>query len=443
MKKGTWIAGAILITLLALYFVLRQKAQTKIKIPNEVISKEVIPAIKNIVRVEISKPNGEFVALEKRDKYWKITKPLDSEIEDFRSKKMDEVFGQKIQLDSLTLSSEKLDSYDLTKEKAFKVSYFSKDTSIPSIEFYVGKESIKNNSSRSFIKTLDGKVFRAKSEISSVIRTPVESLRNRTLFRSNKGVTKVTIRRHSGEKTVLEKQDNKWKLIEPKREINFFQRELSFLDAAFQHLMINNFVDGKSEKDLGLTPPFATIDGEVEGEIVQFEIGHPAPKKYYIRKKGDKRAYEIRKEPGRVLSGDYLAFKDTLARTIVATDIISFRLSNAKKSTLSRKTKEGKWTTQGTKIDQAKIPSLLGSFAMLRGLKWVDKSVTEAYRDLKKPAATFTIKTQDQTHILHIGTIVKKGGIRYAKWASSEYVMEVPRVIWERATLPISKLALK
>lgn len=447
--------GSIIITVLFAFACDASTKQQKEK-PAKIIKKAnsiVIPAVENVARVEILRPGGELVVLEKSADLWGLTKPIQVPVSAFHASKMNAIFGKEMKRDDMVLSTDKLNIYDLSKDRAYKVSLFTKDGATPTSEFYVGKESAsKSGERRSYVKTMDGTPYHVKSEISAVVRAPVKRLRSTLIFAAEpktqpwlisivprKG-PKVEFRRngpesgHNGKSEMLE---GTWEMTEPKvKNFKMDRLQVQQLVDAFTRISANDFGDGKTDKELDLNPPRSIVTARVGEKTIKYEIGNPAKKVYYIRILGEKQAYKVTKGPGRVLAGDYLIFKDRVEKTIPMDDIVSFKLAGEEKLQIVRKGK--KWFAGKVELDSTKIAPLLGTFVKMRAVKWKHETIDEA--GLNPPAAQVILRTKTATYRFEIGKIFKNDKTRYARWSDSDYVMEVPYFVWDRATFGLDKL---
>lgn len=410
------------------------------KVDKKIESKHTI-STKGVERVEISKPNKERVSLEKIDGQWKITKPIQVPVSNFHAKKMNAIFGEKILMDDLVLSKDKLEEYDLSSESAYKVSLFTKSGTSPTAEFYIGKETAtKKGARRSYLKTMEGIAYRSKSEISAVVRAPISNLRSKLIFASKEKPTSISITPREGTAILFELVEKEWKMMTPKVEsFKMDTIQVQQLVNAFTTIRASGFGDGKTDKEMDLDPPRSIVSAKVGTQNVKYEIGNPAKKVYYIRIVGEKHAYKITKGPGRVLAGDYLIFKERVEKTIPMEEIISFQLPGKARLNIVRKNK--KWFAGKTELDSTKIAPLLGTFAKMRAVKWKHESIEDA--GLKPPAGSVVLKTKGGSYRFDIGKVFKKDSSRFARWSDSKYVMEIPYFIWDRATRELNTLKLK
>ncbi len=436
MKKAPFIALAILILLVGAYFSTRKEVVKKITTPYS------IEAVAGIERAEISKPDGELIILEKLEGKWVITKPIQVPVSEFHAKKINETFGKKIAMDDLVLSKEKLADYNLSKENAYKVSLFTKSAPAPSLEFYVGKESaVSSGARRSFIKTLEGVPYRAKSEIAAVVRSPLHNLRTKLIFASKETPDSISIVPREGTSVEFtQNEEDGWKMASPIKE-NFKMDNIQIhqLVGAFRKISADGFGDGLTDKEMDLDPPRAVVSAKFSDRTVTYEVGNPAKKVYYIRIAGEKRASKVTKGPGRVLAGDYLIFKDRVEKTVAMEDIVSFQLAGKEKLNIVRK--GTKWFAGKNELDRTKIAPLLGTFAKIRAVKWQNEEAEAS--GLNPPEGKVILRTKDANFTFEIGKIFKKDNSRYARWSDSEYVMEVPYYIWDRASYGLETLKLK
>ncbi|GEM_PF-4314057 len=388
-----------------------------------------------IERVEITKPKGEKIVLEKKGR-WTIVEPLEAKLAETYENKLNTMFGQDISMDGAL--SEKLDRYDLSDGSAYKVALFTKGGSKAASEFFVGKESSTGKEQRSYIKTMNGKAFVAKSDIASVVRASLDNLRSHVVFHSVKEPNSIEIQNRKDGHVKFEKKASKWEMTLPQKEaFHIAPLEVKQLIETFTHLNAAGFSGRKTDKEMDLDPPLSTVVAMFGKDKVEYEIGNPAKKIYYLREKGSKLAYRITKGPGRVLAGDYLIFKHRVEKTIPLKDIKSFQLAG--KESLIIKKKGKRWFAGKAALDGSKIAPLLGSFAKMTAISWKEKSIEDAGLG-KKSAGKITLKTDDKTYVFEIGSVFKKDGSRYARWADSDYVMEIPKYIWERATTGLDAL---
>ncbi len=397
-------------------------------------------------RLEISKPNGESVVLKKRGDHWRISSPIDAAVSDFYSERIQGALKEKISEDvDVILSKEKLKRYDLSDDRAYKVAFFKSEEAKTITEFYVGKEAkTENGEQRSHIKTMDGIPYFAKSNISSIVRAPVNNLRTKIVFRSKEKPTSITITPRNdsasgGEIIKFEFVGNKWEMTAPKKkhfEIDPIQ--VQQLVDAFTQMKSVGFGDAKTDEEMGLENPHSTVVAKIGDKSVQYEIGNPAKKVFYVRIVGEKSAFKLTKGPGRVLAGDYLIFKNRVEKIVPIDEVISFQLAG--KENLKVVKRGNKWFAGTKELDSSKVAPVLGAFARMTAVKWKHEDRKTA--GLIQPAGRVIINTKNSSHRFEIGAIFKKDNSRYARWSDSEYIMEIPSYIWDRAKYGLESLKL-
>ena len=437
MKKGPIIALVIFVVLVALYFVTQNKPTTEVATPL------TIEAVAKTFRVEVVKPgDGEnLVVLEKKGDVWTLTKPTDAPVEPRTAKQLDEALAKSIRADDLPVPEAKFADYDLTDDKAFKVSIYSEGATSPNIELFLGKDiRVKGtNAQRAYIRTTDGKAYRAQTELGGILRRESSKLRSKVILENDKEAFTELTAIH-GEEIVRLNKGVGWALAEP-TDVKM-DLEMSQVNAMLSHmgnLKAIAFVDGKEDAAFGLAPPAATVTARAGDKLIRVDIGNPEKDKYYAKKPGDPTIYEITKTAGKTLTLGLLDLRNRIEKEIEKEDFEQIAFAGEERVVIE-KSGDG-WVMKKPKsgpVDDAKLSPRLGTFMKLRANTYHDVTMEEA--GLTKPFASIDLKTKQGTFTFLLGKEIDDRGTRYGKWRDSDYIMSVSQFVTDRATAKASEL---
>lgn len=438
MKKGPVIALLILAVLVGIYFAIQNKPVSTVPTPYS------IAAVENASRVEVVKPgDGEnLVVLEKTDDVWRLTKPVDALMDEKIAKQLTEALSKKINSDDLVVPDDKHEEYDLTDDKAYKVSIYAEGASDASAEFLLGKDiRIKGtNAKRSYIKTSEGKAYRAQTELGAVLRQEASKLRSKVVLkgdRENVSEMKITKRGTPGFKFA---KGDSWQIAEPAdTKMSLEMSQVNTLVANFASLQAIAFHDDKSPGELGLDPPDYVV-GAKTPNAVTLHVGNPEKDKFYVQKPGDKAIYEITKNAGRILTSDILDFRNRIEKKFIKDQLTEIAFAGEEGVVVK---KEGEaWVITKPKkvtVDDAKIQPRVGTFTGLRANTYHAISLEEA--GLDKPLGKITFTVDGNKHTFLIGNKeIDDRGTRYGKWEDSEHIMSISQFVTDRATAKVADL---
>lgn len=439
---GSLIALAVVAVLAVVFVTTRDEPAQTVEAPYS------IAKVENLARLELTRPGDELVVLAKKDGSWMLTKPLEAPVAEEVAAELDEAFAKSISTDDLALSAEKAADYELDPEHAVKVALYAEGADAPSAQFSVGKslEVPGTRAERTFIKTTDGKVFRARTDLGDVLRRDVESLRSRQIQKYDRAaITEVTVNYQDGTSVTLKKKGTEgdgWTLTEPAIEMELEKSRVSALLSNLANLVANGFADDKKPADVGLEPAFAEVVAKVDGETRRVLVSAPVEgeKKYYAKKPNAPHIYTISKTTGDALTPTPLTLRNRLVLD-VNQDAITRMEFDGEDRAVVEKQEDGTWKLVRPKsapVKESALSSRLSTFAQLRAIRFEDEPIAET--GLNKPSTRLTFTADGKSHTLLVGDEADKKGNLYAKWQDSELIMVVPQWIKERASTEASAL---
>ena len=171
--KKEYIILAVLIVALSLYLVFHKRDRTLYELP---VLQEV--PVAEITKIEISKPDGTTIALEKTDDRWLIA-PEAYPAEAGKMSVVLESLGN-LTLTALVSESKSYERYGLSKEEKIGVKAWAGEGL--KRDFEVGKAA--SSFQHTFVKIAgDPRVFHARENLKSRFDQTVDGLRDKTVFR--------------------------------------------------------------------------------------------------------------------------------------------------------------------------------------------------------------------------------------------------------------------
>ena len=431
---GSLIALAIVAILAGVFVATRDEPAQTVEAPYS------IAKIENLSRLELTRPGDELVVLTKTEGKWALTKPLEAPIAEDVATELDAAFAKKITTDDLALSAEQAADYELDAEHAMKVALYAGGADVPSAEFHLGKsiEVPGTRAERTFIKTSDGKVYRARTGLGDVLRRDVASLRSRQIQQYERAaIDQVSVNYQDGSSVTLKREDgDAWKLTAPASDMQLEKSRVSALLSNFANLVANGFVDDKKPAEVGLDPPFAEVVAKVDGETRRVLVSPPVEgeKKFYARRPNAPHIYEISKTTGEALTPTPLTLRNRLVLDVDTAAITRVAFDGEDRAVVEKQD-EGTWKLVRPKkaaVKESALTPLLNTFAQLRAIRFEDKPLAET--GLNKPSMRLTFTADGKSHTLLVGDEADKKGNLYATWQGSDLIMVVPQWIKERAS---------
>lgn len=445
MKKyGSLIALAVVLLLAIVYVATREKPVEKVKAPYS------IAKVEKLSRIELTKPGDQLVVLEKRGDDWFLTKPVEAPVAERVDEQLDESFAKKINTDDLPVAADKAADYELDDAKAVKVALFPEGATAPLAEFFIGKTiSVpETRAKRTFIKTSDGKFYRAQTDLGEVLNKPVEDLRSKQVQKIDReAISKVSVKYQDG--TTIELQNDKdtgWQLAEPKLGIALESSQVSTLVTNLSNLVATGFVDDKKPADVDLEPPYAEIAAKAGEDIHRLFISQAQDREpkdvYFVKKPKSPHIFEISETTGKALTPTVGSLRSRLVHDVKKEDITRMEFAGDDRVVV-KKADDGTWQferpNKGNKVKQTALDSRLSSFAQLRALRFEEPTLAEAGLDRPDVKLSFTAGGKDYTFL--IGKEADEKGNLYGKWADSDLIMVVGKWVKDRAMPKASELA--
>jgi hypothetical protein len=442
MKKyGSLIALAVVVILAVVIMTTRKEPVTEVKAPYS------IEKVENLGRIEITQAGdaGGLVVLTKVDENWTLTKPVEAPLAQRMKDQLTETVKGTIRTDDVKLDATKLDDFELGEDKAAKVAFFAKGSEAAATEFWVGKTFTVEGTraKRTYIKTTDGKVFRAQSDIGEVLGRPVDQLRSRDVQKLDRASVKEIIVNHQdGTRLKLAKVQDRWDLLEPKVDFELEKSAVSSLANGASNLVATGFVDDKQPADVGLDPWHVKVSARDQaGELHSILVSNKIDGKAYAKTDSGTHIYEIAERQHDQLAATPLSLRGRLVKNLNYSEVqrIDF-LDGVSVKRIDAATFEFAKGGKG-KVAESKLNSKLTSFVQLRAVRFEqpDESVDTG---LGKTASriTLTMKNGDK-HVLLIGGDADAKGNLWARWEDLDLVMVVPQWVRERGAPKASDLA--
>jgi hypothetical protein len=433
MKKyGSLIALLVVVVLAILVVTTRQKTVDTVKAPHS------IAKVEKLNRIELTQAgkDGGLVVFEFGDDGWSLKKPVAAPLADRVSDKIAGVFSKKISTDDIKLDTSKLEDFGLGEEGAAKVSLFAEGAEVPAAEFWFGKTfSVKGTGAkRTFIKTTDGKVFRAQTELGDVLGKPLDQLRSKVVQKFDRAtVDSIRVNYQNEAKNIeVVKEDEDWKLKSPVVEFELERNATSGLLNSASNLIATGFADGKKPSEVGLDPWFVNVIARDKGgEHHRLLMSEPKDGKAYVMVENGTDIFEIAEQTARQFAASPLTLRKRLVKDINADDVTRVDFGGEAKISVT-KSDDGWKFARGAKgkVKESALTPKLQAIAQLRAIRFEEPTLTEA--GLARPADKVVLTTKAGKHTLLIGGEADKKGNLWAKWSDVDLVMVVPQWVKSR-----------
>ncbi len=439
MKKyGSLIALVVVVVLAVVFFATRDKPVTTVKAPYS------IAKVQNLKRIELTRPGDELVVLEKPREEWMLTKPVEAPVAPRIAEQIDEAFADSIGTDDLTVSTDALADYELDDAKAVNVALYPAGASSPASEFQIGKGlSVEGTrAKRTFIKTPEGKVFRAHTDLGDWLRKPVAELRSKEVVAMpRESIKVVTVTRADGSKVELKKDDDTgWVLTEPRSNFALEKGQVTALVSNLSRLSAVGFVDEPNLAELGLDPPVHELLIKAD-KGYRLLVSDERDGKFYAKLYSKPHVYELPALTGNAITPTALSLRSRLVNDVDKEKVTRLEFAGSDRVVVEKA--DGAWKfvrpNRGAAVKPTAIDPLVNTFAQLRAVRF-DGDVELAEAGLKKPAATLTMVADGKEHVLLIGGQADPKGNLWAKWKDRDVVMVVSGWVKDRAETTADKL---
>jgi hypothetical protein len=274
MSKQILIAAAVVVALLAAYFFL-----TKPEPRREAGASWSMPALQAFDRLELRRGGTEIV-LERRDNGWRLTRPIDFDVQPRALERVEDVFAtpdRRLLVDNEKAATpHNLTRYGFDDEDAFGVRVY--DGGQLSASFTVGRtEQTPSAGARTWVRPEGAdQLYRLNADLRAALDHELDAWRNNELLalaREERDAIAAVDLRYGERQLRLEREGGTWTLVEPpdveidSELVTRWLRQIDRLRAA-------RFADGVSEAEAGLERPEHTVTLHLgEGTERRLELG--------------------------------------------------------------------------------------------------------------------------------------------------------------------------
>lgn len=442
MKKYASLIALSVVIILAIVVVTTKKEPIeKVRAPHS------IAHVEELERIELTQPgeDGGLVVLTQGSEGWTLTKPVEAPLADRVSEQVAQGLGKKISTDDIKLDATDLSQFGLDDDNATTVALFAKGSQSPAAEFVIGNAMTVEGTraKRTYIKTTDGKVYRAQTDLGEVLGKPVDELRSKTVQKlDRKAVSEIKVIYQDESKNLrLTRDKDDWKLAEPAVDFTLERSATSGLLNGVSNLIATGFVVDRSPADVGLDPWNVKVAArETGGDVRSILISEVQGDKAYVKTETSPHIYEIAKNTAEQLTASPLTLRNRLVKDIKAEDVKFVQFGGADRIAVERT--DAGWVFAGRTKGQVKESALtpkLNAIAQLRAVRFETPELGET--GLQRPVEQVTLTTKDGgRHVLLIGTEADEKGNLWAKWEDVDLIMVVPQWIKERAAPTAAEL---
>lgn len=433
MKKGTIFALAALVVALIAFFLTRKDVKTTVEAPY------IVKAVKDLKRIELTRPGNELVVLEKSDPGWKLSKPVSAPLNEDVVKQLDEIFANDIRTDDIKYSKDKLEEYELG-EKGTKAALYAAGAQTPAVQFTVGKEQRVEGTGvrRSFIASEKGQPFRAQTTL-EILRKPVNELRSKTVITADKDrLTAISVT-HGDATASLELVSGDWVMKSPEEGMPL---ESSVVDSAVRtlsNLRAMDFADDAKPSEIGLEPPMYALHAKMGDTDVKVDLGQ-AGDQWYARIPGESFIYKLSPSSAKSLALTVDTLRNRHPLTMHADDIERVEFAGGDKVVVVRNADT--WSiikpAKQAASDQ-KIKSRIPTIADITVARYAS-DVTPEEAGLGSAKDSLIVTTRNGKYELRLGKNVENSEDRYAKWVNNPHIFVLPKYIVDRLSPSIKDL---
>lgn len=426
---GAIIALAVVVVLTIVVVTTGDAPDTKVSAPYS------IEAVENLTRIELVEAgeDGQLVVLEHTGDEWHITKPVETALNEQVAQQLSAAVTKKINTDDLQLSTDNLADFGLADDAATKVSFFGGSAEAPAVEFYLGSAMTVagTNAKRTYIKTTDGKVYRAQTDLGSILGKPVDELRSRTVLRLDRNaVSKVEFEYADGTKFTLAKSGDTWSSSQLDFELE--PAATSGLLGAISNLNGAGFVDDQTAAQAGLDPAHLLVRASNAQEALGTVLLSEARDGKVFAKAGNKsQIFELAQTVAERIALTPLTLRVRTPKTLPETDIARVAFAGSDRVTLTQDGGAWKFARGGRgEVKQAAVATHVSALASLRALRYEEPD--PAVAGLARGERVVITMKDGATHTLVLGADADEHGNVWAQWTDSDLVMVLPSWIRER-----------
>ena len=393
MNRNTWIALALVVVAVGLFFALRPSAAPEV----EPLQFGAVADLERIEIVPASKSEGpDLIVLERRgDGQWWIARPVEVPMDWRHAEQFQKIFARDLGTDDVQLDEERAESYGLADEQSVRLALFSAGQDRPAQELLVGREFevVQTGARRTFVRRPgEATIHRAQAAFGDLVRLKVDELRDPTILAiGEEGIEEIHFRHHDGHEITLHHRDGQWQFAEgPAARVGLDEQRATRIASTLGRLRALGFPD-ESAEELGLDEPHAVVDvktgaeairlnvvriesdGEAEGEGAAQEVV-----RHFVVRDGEDEVFQVDADTGAVLM---TRLNDVRSRSLIAGDsssITELRLAGEDGAHLVRH--GDRWqlrSPDGVELDPDRARRLAEFTAGLRVERWLQKTADE------------------------------------------------------------------
>ena len=292
IEQKIYAAGGVLVLLLGGLWFTMKSAREEAMTHSSVAAQAALPEIKlaaddadKITKIQIQNAGKGEVVLEKQGDSWKLTKPVNYAANQANVKSLIDNLKEIRLKDSIDTGKTQYAAFDLEDEKAVHVQLF-KDSQ-KAFDLYFGKSGSRGQMTR--LTDKDG-VYVTSGYSSYLYTREVKDWRDRDIVKfEDANVISATVTNENGAFS-FSKNDDKWTGTFKGKPIPGLEVEkVKDMLRSFKTLNAEDFADGKSAADTGLTKPSTvTFTLKDEGGTIKINVGNTSSgSSRYAQKEGN------------------------------------------------------------------------------------------------------------------------------------------------------------
>jgi hypothetical protein len=276
IESKIYAAGGILVLLLGGLFMVMKNAKEEAMTHSSVAAAAALPEIKlaaedadKITKIQISNAGKGEVVLEKQGDAWKVTKPVNYPANAANVKSLLDNVKELRLKDSIDTGKTQYATYDLEDDKAVHVQLFKEGAK--AFDLYFGKSGSRGQMTR--LTDKDG-VYVTSGYSSYLYAREVKDWRDKEIAKfDDANVVAATITNENGN-FEFKKDGEKWVgTFKGKPIPNYEQEKTKDFLRSFKSLTADDFGDGKTPMETGLTKPAVVTFTMKEGEPLKILVG--------------------------------------------------------------------------------------------------------------------------------------------------------------------------
>ncbi len=445
-NKKIGIAVVLWVVAAGLFFVIRGATDQDVEPPF------VVESMPNLDRIELDVPRFEGgmkrVVLERRERQWWLSSPVEERMDRRKAEEFTAVFGN-LRIGDFENEDITDETYGLSEDRAVRVSLMESGTDRGSQKFLVGNQAQISQTGEvgTYIRPVDqDRVYRARGAFGDLVRTPVHELRERSVISvGQEGIESVHMTHADGHQVGVELRGDTWEISDSMSNVQIDQRRAARLASTLGRLDSVGFFEGTAE-EVGLDNPAVVVEMVTGLETVRLEVATMVTgdrTRYFVRREGDSRIYEVSREDGQLLTTRLSGVRDRAIVGVGSPVLSKIELAGEDGVRLQRG-RQG-WTMErprGVALDQEKAMSLARFVAGLRAEDWVEEEIDFHNSEVEIMTILIGIDGHDTT--LTIGPPVPGvRGARYATYSEESGIFVVSRETVNRLTTDARALSVE